>query len=84
MRSGRKRRTLNRNGYGDSLGEGMPLTLVRPSQIGYGDMVTIDGHSWLVQSIDGPDTNGTYDLYLIGRDGHAVHQVVAEPIQLEV
>lgn len=61
-----------------------PLTLVRPSQIGYGDTVTIDGHSWLVQSIDGPDTNGTYDLYLIGRGGHAVHKVVAEPIQLEV
>ena len=62
----------------------MPLTLVRPSQIGYGDTVQIDGRPWTVTGIEGPDSIGAYDLYLVGRDGHPAHKIVVEPIQLEV
>jgi hypothetical protein len=62
----------------------MPLTLVRPSQIGYGDSVNIDNQHWIVTGIEGPDSIGAYDLYLIGQDGLPAHKVVVEPIQLEL
>ena len=62
----------------------MPLTLVRPSQISYGDSVNIDNQNWTVTGIEGPDSIGAYDLYLVGRDGLPVHKIVVEPIQLDL
>ena len=60
----------------------MTHMLVRPAYIGFGDTVRIEGHEYLVTSIDGPDTHGTYDLYLLDKGGNPHHKVVAESIEL--
>ena len=62
----------------------MSLALVKPAFIGYGDVVRLEGYEYLVSSIDGPDQNGTYDLYLVDRVGNPHHRIITEPIEVEV
>ena len=55
--------------------------LVAPAAVQYGDQVTINGHSWIVKDVSGPDYNGTYDFYLT--DGSAdKHEVVTDAVTL--
>ena len=61
----------------------MPLTMVKPAYIGYGDTVRIAGHEYLVQSIEF-DGVSCYDIYVIDRAGQPHHKVISEPIELEM
>ena len=55
--------------------------LVAPAAVQYGDQVTINGHSWIVKDVAGPDNVGAYDFYLT--DGQAVkHEVVTDAVTL--
>ena len=47
----------------------MTLVAVRPEALQIGDPVIIGGERWIVRSIDGPDHNLTFDLYLSNESG---------------
>jgi hypothetical protein len=59
----------------------MTLAAVRPEALQIGDPVIIGGERWIVRSIDGPDHNLTFDLYLSNESGDC-HKVVQDPIQI--
>jgi hypothetical protein len=57
--------------------------IVKPAAVQYGDQVSINGHTWIVKGIEGPDKNGTWDFYLT--DGSAdKHEVVLDAVTLLV
>ena len=60
----------------------MTKTKVRVEAVGYGDMVQIEGHVYIVTSIDGPDAHGAWDLYLMDKAGTQHHKVVTEGVEL--
>jgi hypothetical protein len=57
-------------------------TRVRPEAVGYGDMVELEGHVYIVTSIDGPDSHGAFDLYLMDKSGTQHHKVVTSAVEL--
>ena len=57
------------------------MTIVTPDKVQFGDRVFLNGETLIVKDIEGPDHNGTYDLYLT--DGEkAIHKVVTDPIAI--
>ena len=60
----------------------MTKTRVRLDAIGYGDTVEVEGHVYIVNSLEGPDLHGSYDLYLLDRAGVQHHKVVTSGIDL--
>lgn len=57
------------------------MTIVTPDKVQFGDRVSHNGETLIVKDIEGPDHNGTYDLYLT--DGSkVVHSVVVDHIAL--
>ena len=59
----------------------MTKTRVRPEAVGYGDMVEVDGHVYIVTSIE-YDSHGAWDLYLLDKAGVKHHKVITEGIEL--
>ena len=62
----------------------MSINLVSPSEVGYGDTVHLDGASYQVHSIEGPDICGAFDLYLVDQEGTPYHRIITEAIQLDL
>lgn len=56
----------------------MTKVKLRIEKVGYGDTVEVDGHTYIVDSIDGPDSHNTWDLYLLDRAGVKHHKVICE------
>ena len=59
----------------------MTKTKVRPEAVGYGDMVELEGHVYIVTSIE-YDGHSAWDLYLMDKSGVQHHKVVTEGIEL--
>lgn len=62
----------------------MSHALVDAKFISFGDIVRIEGKEFIVSSIQGPDSHGAYDLYLLGKVGPPCHKVITELIELEL
>lgn len=45
-------------------------------------MVEVEGHVYIVTSIDGPDSHGAWDLYLMDKTGAQHHKVITDGIEL--
>ena len=59
----------------------MTKTRVRPEAVGYGDMVEVEGHVYIVTSIEF-DGHCAWDLYLLDKAGDKHHKVITEGIEL--
>ena len=61
----------------------MSQATVAPSQVNIGDKVVINKQIYFVNSMQGPDSRGVYDAYLLRNDnGQPVHAIVVEPITI--
>ena len=60
----------------------MTKTKVRLDQVEYGDMVEVAGQIYTVSSIDGPDSQGVWDCYLLDQGGACHHRVLAGGVDL--
>lgn len=57
---------------------------VPPHMLTFGDQVVIRQTEYMVKGIDGPDRIGTYDLYLVDRDGRDHMEIVSEAVTLHL
>jgi hypothetical protein len=53
-----------------------------PSQLQMGDQVIVANKTWTLQSLNGPDRIGTYDLYLSDNEGHTTATFTTEPVTI--
>lgn len=60
----------------------MTKTYVPIETVVYGDIVEVQGHVYIVNSISDPDANHTCDLYLKDEAGVQHHKVVSEGVDL--
>ncbi len=61
----------------------MTIVPVDPTHLQFGDPVIIDKDRGTVKVVDGPDQNGTFDIYLDTSTG-GCHKVVQDYVQLVV
>ncbi len=59
----------------------MTTVSVDPANLQLGDPVIIDKDKGTIRIVDGPDQNGTFDIYL-DNDGGGCHKIVRDPVQL--
>lgn len=57
---------------------------VTPNRIMSGDIVSINGHRYMVKDINGPDYIGTYDIYVRDQQGQDHIEIVTEAITLHL
>ena len=57
---------------------------VTPDMICYGDQVRINEHEYTVKAVNGPDRLGTYDFYVVDKQGRDHVEIVSEAITLHL
>jgi len=61
----------------------MTTVSIDPANLQLGDPVIIDKDQGTIRIVDGPDHNGTFDIYLDNGYG-GCHKIVRDPVQLIV
>jgi hypothetical protein len=61
----------------------MTQAKIDPALVQLGDKVVINKEVWALSSLQGPDSHGTYDAYLINQTGMK-HEVITDAITIIV
>lgn len=61
----------------------MTQAKIDPALVQLGDSVVINKEIWSLNSLQGPDSHGAYDAYLVNQTGMK-HAVITEPITIIV
>jgi len=61
----------------------MTTVTIDPTKLQFGDPVIIDNDMGTVKVVDGPDQNGTFDIYLDNATG-GCHKIVRDSVRLVV
>jgi hypothetical protein len=61
----------------------MTTITIDPVMLQMGDPVIIDKDSGTVRAVDGPDHNGTFDIYLNTSNG-SCHKIVRDVVRLVI
>jgi len=61
----------------------MTTITIDPVMLQMGDPVIIDKDSGTVRAVDGPDHNGTFDIYLDNSSG-GCHKIVRDVVRLVI
>ncbi len=62
----------------------MTLKTVTPEKIMCGDEIIINNQSGMVKYIDGPDSHGTYDIYVVDKSGKEHIEIVSGVVTISL